>query len=150
MTLLEYEQRASTRRWHYLERTLIQVWEDVEREKFLPIVSELEWRSSEDVSGVFVVHERLYSAIWVDKHKVIDYSHTAPELSSPDGYRLGITPSQYRIKPTQKNSVVHALQIPTCPLKNYVTRLLKQSTGTSPSQCPLKAVSVSARDNVTY
>ena len=50
-------------------------------------------------------------AVWVDKHRVIHYSHTVPKLSSPDGYRLGITPSQYCIKPTQQNSVVLALPI---------------------------------------
>ena len=33
-------------------------------------------------------------AVWVDKHRVIHYSHTAPKLSSPDAYRLGITLSQ--------------------------------------------------------
>ena len=51
-------------------------------------------------------------AVWVDKHRVFHYSHTAPKLSSPDGYRLGITPSQYCIKPkpTQQNRVVLALQ----------------------------------------
>ena len=50
-------------------------------------------------------------AVWVDKHRVIHYSHTAPKLSSPDGYRLGITPSQYCIKPTQQNKIVLALQM---------------------------------------
>ena len=90
-------------------------------------------------------------AVWVDKHRVIHYSHTAPKLSSPDGYRLGITPSQYCIKPTQQNRVVLALQIlPTCPLKNYVILGLKQSTGTSLSQCPLKPISVSSRSIVLY
>ena len=29
------------------------------------------------------------------------YQTQTPKLSSPDGYRLGITPSQYCIKPTQ-------------------------------------------------
>ena len=29
------------------------------------------------------------------------YGTQTPKLSSPDGYRLGITPSQYCIKPTQ-------------------------------------------------
>ena len=42
----------------------------------------------------------LYGAVWVDKHRVIIIEHR-PKLSSPDGYRLGITPSQYCIKPTQ-------------------------------------------------
>ena len=50
-------------------------------------------------------------AVWVDKHRVIHYSHTASKLYSPDGCRLGTTPSQYCIKPTQKNRVVLALQI---------------------------------------
>ena len=50
-------------------------------------------------------------AVWVDKHRVIHHSHTAFKLCSPDGYRLGITPSQHRIKPTQQNRVVLALQI---------------------------------------
>ena len=49
-------------------------------------------------------------AVWVAKHRVIRYSHTAPKMSSPDGYRLRITPSQYCIKP-QQNSVVLALPI---------------------------------------
>ena len=84
-------------------------------------------------------------AVRVGKHRVINYSHTAPKLSSPDGYRLGIAPSQYCIKPTTQNRVVLALQIlPTCPLKNYVILVLKQSTGTSLSQCSLKTISVSS------
>ena len=41
--------------------------------------------------------------------------------------------------------IVLAIQILlTCPLKNYVILVLKQSTGTSPSQCPLKTISVSS------
>ena len=90
-------------------------------------------------------------AVWVDKHRVIQYSHTASKLYSPDGYRLGITPSLYCIKPTQQNRVVLALQIlPTCPIKNCVILALKQSTGTFLSQCPLKTISVSCRTNVLY
>ena len=89
-------------------------------------------------------------AVWVDEHRVIHHSHTASKLCSPDGYRLGTTPPQYCIKPTQQNRVVLALQIlPTCPLKNYVILVLKQSTGTSLSlnvlskqyQCPLELMS---------
>ena len=33
------------------------------------------------------------------------YRTQTPKLSSPDGYRLGITPSQYCIKPTHENRV---------------------------------------------
>ena len=90
-------------------------------------------------------------AVWVDEHRVIHYSHTALKLSSPDGYRLGITLSQYCIRPTQQNRVVLAPQIrPTCPLKNYVILVLNQSTGTYLSQCLLKTISVSSRKNVIY
>ena len=41
----------------------------------------------------------LYGAFWVDKQSD-HYRTQTPKLSSPDGYRLGITPSQYCIKPT--------------------------------------------------
>ena len=54
---------------------------------------------------------RWWCSFRVCKHRVIHCSHTAPKLSSPDGYRLGITPSQHCIKPAQKNRVVLALQI---------------------------------------
>ena len=37
------------------------------------------------------------------------YRTQTPKLSSPDGYRLGITPSQYCIKPSRIESVL-ALQ----------------------------------------
>ena len=47
-------------------------------------------------------------SVWVDKQRVIHHSHTAPKLSSLDGYRFGTTPSQYRIIPTQQNRVVLA------------------------------------------
>ena len=54
-------------------------------------------------------------------------------------------------KRQQQNRVVLALQIlPTCPLKNYVILVLKQSTGTSLSQCPLRTISVSSRTHVLY
>ena len=90
-------------------------------------------------------------AVWVDRHRVIHNSHTTSKRYSPDGYRLGSTPSQYCIKPTQQNRVVLALQIlPTCHLNNYVILVLKQSTGTFFSRCPLKTISVSSRTNVLY
>ena len=63
-------------------------------------------------------------AVCVDKHKVVHYSHTAPKLSSPDGYRLGIASSQYCIKPTQQNRVVLALQIlPTLHIQVFIPRV---------------------------
>ena len=47
--------------------------------------------------------------------------------------------------------IVLAIQILlTCPLKNYVILVLKQSTGTALSQCPLKTILVSSRTNVLY
>ena len=90
-------------------------------------------------------------AVWVHEHRVIRSSHTAPKLPSPEGYILGITPSQYCIQPTKQSRAVLALQIlPTCLLKNYVILVLKQSTGTSLSQCRPKTISVSSRNNVIY
>ena len=53
------EDISSRGHWYCSERTL--------RENFLAIVSELEWPSSwEDMLGVFIVQERLYSDVWVD------------------------------------------------------------------------------------
>ena len=82
-------------------------------------------------------------AVWVHEHRVIRSSHTAPKLPSPEGYILGITPSQYCIKPTKQSRAVLALQIlPTCLLKNYVILVLKQSTGTSLSMPSQKHIGI--------
>ena len=64
-------------------------------------------------------------AVWVDKQSD-HYRTQTPKLSSPDGYRLGITPSQYCIKPTLQNRVSSCTTILlTCPLKNYVILVLQ-------------------------
>ena len=56
-------------------------------------------------------------AVWVDEHRVIHHSHTASKLCSPDGYRLGTTPPQYCIKPTQQNRVDVSYTHLTLPTK---------------------------------
>ena len=66
---------------------------------------------SSAVSPVAVVWRRLSRQTQSDHYRT-----QTPKLSSPDGYRLGIEPSQYCIKPTQN-------RVSSCPTPVSYTHL---------------------------